>query len=191
MRCDEALPLLYDLVDDEIDRDGAVALAEHVAACPACAARLSEMRDREMLYRRTLAAVEPVRTPRELADAIWSEGSLPVALAADRAPFAFALGSAAAAVLALAGTADLWAPRLSDWAASARSAVTSPAVAVAAEPAGALERLRDFAGELASHWGSVSGLALGTIAAIAFVQIAGSACLLGGRRSASSPERAP
>ena len=99
MRCDDALPLLYELVDDEgdLDRDDAAALASHLARCPACAAALTEIESREGLYRERLGAVASTRTSEQVAEAIWNDGAVPVRLAADGASFAFAAGTAALA----------------------------------------------------------------------------------------------
>jgi hypothetical protein len=192
IRCEEALPLLYDLVDGDIDRDGAVALADHLARCRSCVAALSEIQGRETLYRERLGAVEPARTPEEVAEAVWSEGAVPVRLAADRAPFAFAAGTAAAAGLALAGTSDVWGPRLFAWvdaAGSAMSAGSALSAVAAARPAETAARIWESVRSLGASPAS-SGAAVAVLAAIALVQVAGSAWLLkrggGGRTGEAS-----
>jgi anti-sigma factor RsiW len=175
IRCDDALPLLYDLVDGDIDRDGAVALADHLARCPACAAALAEIEGREALYRERLGAVAPARTSEEVANAVWNEGAVPVGLAADRAPFAFALGTAAAAALAAVGTSEVWGPHLESWLDAARSSLGGVSPLVSTRPAEMLAGLWDSARGLLAP---ASGLALTVLVAIALVQVGGSAWLL-------------
>lgn len=183
MRCEDALPLLYDLVDGEgdITRDDAAAIAEHLARCSECAAALTEIQGREALYRERLGAIAPTRRADEVAEAIWNEGAVPVRLSADRAPFAFAAGTAAAAGIALAGTSDVWGPQLVAWLESARATLAAPASVAAAGAAGPGElitRIWDSAVGLLSAPTAASGAAVATLAAIALVQVAGSAWLL-------------
>jgi hypothetical protein len=183
MRCDDALPLLYELVDDEGDlgRDDAVALASHLARCPSCAAALAEIESREALYRERLGAVASTRTSEEVAEAIWNDGAVPVRLAADGAPFAFAAGTAAAAGIALAGTTDLWGPRLVSWLDSVRSAIALPAAiaSASARPDELFARLRDSVLALLSAASASSGGAVLLLAAVLVsAQVAGSFWLL-------------
>jgi anti-sigma factor RsiW len=186
MRCDEALPLLYDLADDEIDREGAVAVAAHLGECPACAVLWKEIRSREALYRERLspAATPPLSDPEELAERIWREAAPRLPLSEDRAPLAFALGCAAAAALAAAGTSNLWAASaVARW----RDVIDGFTRAAAELPAGPLELLASARTALASSveasrsLPAFAALGLGLVVA---VQLAGSAWLLRGRAGA-------
>jgi anti-sigma factor RsiW len=187
MRCDDALPLLYELVDDEgdLDRDDAAALASHLARCPACAAALTEIESREGLYRERLGAVASTRTSEEVAEAIWNDGAVPVRLAADGAPFAFAAGTAAAAGIALAGTTDFWGPRLVSWLDSVRSAIALPSALASARPDELFVRFRDSALALVSAPAASSGGAVLILAVVLLsAQVAGSFWLLRAGRGA-------
>jgi len=186
MRCDEALPLLYDLADDEIDREGAVTVAAHLGECPECAALWKEIRSREALYRERLSppATPPLSDPAELAERIWREAAPPIPLSADRAPFVFALGCAAAAALAAAGTSDLWAASA---AARWRDLVDGFTRVATELPTGPLDLLASARGALASS--VEAGRSLPTFAALGLglvvaVQLVGSAWLLRGRSGA-------
>lgn len=189
MRCDDALPLLYDLADGDIDRDGAIEIAGHVAVCPECAARLVEIRGREMLYRDRLGpeAAIPLRTASELADAVWRNGAPRVPLSADRAPLAFAGACAAAAALALAGTGDVWAPAFAGWLEAARQSMGRAAAAVALAPGDWAASLRyAIASPLRGVWegsaGAHFGGMLGALGVLLLLQLLGSFYLLSPRR---------
>ena len=75
MSCDRALPLLYDLVDGDIERDDAVWLAEHVAACAGCAGLLRELRAAEAVYARQIAVDPPPALAARIAQAAWSDAA--------------------------------------------------------------------------------------------------------------------
>ena len=72
MSCERALPLLYDLIDGDIERDEAVWLAEHVAACGGCAGLLKELRAAESVYSRRIPVEPPPALAARIADAAWS-----------------------------------------------------------------------------------------------------------------------
>jgi anti-sigma factor RsiW len=63
MSCERALPLLYDLADGDIERDNAVWLALHLAACRNCADELAKLRKAEAF----LSSRMSVDPPSDLA----------------------------------------------------------------------------------------------------------------------------
>jgi hypothetical protein len=76
MSCERALPLLYDLIDGDIERDDAVWLAEHLAACAGCAALLRELRAADAVYSRQIPVDTPPALAARIMDAAWSEAGV-------------------------------------------------------------------------------------------------------------------
>jgi hypothetical protein len=107
MSCDRALPLLYELVDGEIGRDGAVWLAGHLAVCPACAALLSRLREAEEFFRRETPAAAPPDLAARIVAAAGAERAS--AVATSTAP-ARSAASISVIVVALAAAALVFAP---------------------------------------------------------------------------------
>jgi len=67
MSCEQALPLLYDLADGDIERDNAVWLALHLAACRDCADELAELRKTEAFLSSEMAVAPPSGLARRIA----------------------------------------------------------------------------------------------------------------------------
>jgi len=99
MNCDEAQVLLHALIDGELDAGNAREVEAHVAACPKCAATLSDVQDlRKAIDSRALQFTAPRGLRRNI------EGKLPAspATAANRRAIlkGFALGATATALAA-------------------------------------------------------------------------------------------
>jgi anti-sigma factor RsiW len=56
MNCDTALPLLYDLVDNELAETDRPALDEHLAVCAVCQKQLLSLRAAEPIYKNQILA---------------------------------------------------------------------------------------------------------------------------------------
>jgi len=177
MSCERALPLLYDLIDLEIERDEAVWLAEHLAACAGCAGLLKELREADRVFSRQIPVEPPPALAARVTDAAWSEAGARSPLRSWEPAAAVLLLVSLIGLLFLSGgfgeVADLLTrsvgglPRFSlDAVLDLRAVVSSAAHAIASRlpvlPAG------------------VAGLPLA--AAAVALQIIGSAWLLRGRR---------
>lgn len=180
MNCDAALPRLYDLVDGDIGRDEAVAVALHLGSCSDCAAKLGEIRAAEKLY----AARASVAPPPGL------EGRITAAVAGGRIgrpSDGRALGLAAAAAAACVAAALALGRGAPAEAADAASRIGAWAAQLLAGL-----RLPDSSGSLAAGWSqlmawlaapAVLGGGVVLLGGLLLLQIGGSAFLLAaGRR---------
>jgi hypothetical protein len=73
MNCDEALPLIYDLIDEELTESDARTLKEHIAHCPACRVELESIKAAESLYRKEIALTPPAKLDERIVAAVWKE----------------------------------------------------------------------------------------------------------------------
>jgi len=176
MTCETALPLLYDLVDGEIGRDDAVSLALHLAACPACAGTLAQMKSAEEFF----AAKTGMMSPPDLLPRIAA--AVPAEPAPARPATARGFGIAAAMAALSAGAAFVLersspggasgvATRLGAAVASALSSFSIPAAAP--DAAAAWSRLTTWLATPAALGGSVA-----LLAALIALQVGGSALVL-------------
>lgn len=63
MICEDALPLIYDLVDGEISKNEQLVLNAHLASCKVCAAKLTSIQKADQYYRQAM----PVSPAPQLA----------------------------------------------------------------------------------------------------------------------------
>ena len=184
MTCETALPLLYDLVDGEIARDDAVAVALHLAACPSCAQSLAQMKAAEALY----AAKTPVEPAPELARRIAAAVE---ADAAPARPSAVRGLGVAAAMSAVSAVAALVLERGSPGSVSGLAARIGAAVATAL----ASVRL-EGAPDAAAAWSRLTtwlatpaalGSSVALLAALVALQVGGSALVLSARGRRNRP----
>lgn len=184
MTCETVLPLLYDLVDGDIGREEAVSVALHVGSCPACAARLGQIRAAEDFYSAKTPVAPPPDLARRIAAAVRQREPR-------RASDARALGIAGAAVAVSAAAVfaiERGAPgALSD---------TASRIGVATAHLLAAVRLPDPTSGVASAWSqltawfaapAVLGSGIALLAGLIALQIGGSAVLLAARRRGGRP----
>ena len=185
MTCDEALPLLYDLVDGEIGRDDAVSLALHLAGCPSCAASLARMKAAEEFFVAKTAVAPPPELARRIADAAREQAvpARPSSLSGFGIAAAMAAASAGAALVvessspgALSGVAA----RIGVAAATALASLPSPQGAP--DAAAAWSRLTTWLATPAALGGSVA-----VLAALVALQVVGSALVLSARGRRNRP----
>jgi hypothetical protein len=189
MSCERALPLLYDLIDDDIDRGDAVWLALHLAECRACAEELAQLRAAESYYAARAAVQPPPELARRIVESVWAENSVRRTDAAWVAVTALVAAAAVIAVLAAGSGAPgaLWAAPEEAWRFVVRFFATSPL----ASPRELLDRL----GEWQRHLGfPLPGPPLwrnfpGILAAMVVLQLLGSFWLLAAGRFKRRPER--
>ncbi len=178
MSCERALPLLYDLVDGDVERADAIWLTGHVASCAGCAGLLTELRAAESAYAQAIPVAPPAGLAARIADAVWEA-------APERAPGWSWEPAAVFVLLAALIAAALLAPDLGgSTGILARAAAVFPRVSPGALPT--LGRaIAAAAREAASRLpGSAAGIGWTPLAAVAVaLQIAGSAWLLSGRRA--------
>lgn len=184
MNCDEALPRLYDLSDDDISRDDAVSIALHLGSCPACAATLRQIRSAEALYAATTPVAPPPGLARSIAAAVSSGRSQP---ASDGRALGFAAAAAAACTAAAvaigrgmpAAAADT-ASRIGAWTAQVLAGLHAP----------------DSSGSVAAAWSQVMtwlaapavlGGGVVLLCGLVALQIGGSAFLLAARERKEHP----
>src|SRR5262249_39544839 len=110
-------PLLYELVDREISRDDAVWLAEHLAACRACAARLAQIRSAEAkVYARTAAVAPPPDLAGRITETVWASRQAKPSRQTEAGTWTVSVLvlALAAAGLILSPGAGAWAPRTAE-----------------------------------------------------------------------------
>ena len=71
MNCDEAILMLYDLVDEELTDEDEKLLRVHLSKCSACQAELESIRAAEALYRREMAISPPKGIEERIVSAVW------------------------------------------------------------------------------------------------------------------------
>jgi anti-sigma factor RsiW len=76
MNCDDALPLLYDLVDEELNKNEERVLQAHLAECENCRETLDSIRSAESLYRKEIIAIPPAGLEERLVAALREESAL-------------------------------------------------------------------------------------------------------------------
>ena len=174
MSCDEALPLLYDLVDGDIGRDDAVALARHLASCSACARALGSIDAAEAMYAERTAVAPPQDLAARIAGAVAQ--ARPELGGGSRTWLLAVLAAAAVAATALL---------------AGQGAIAWPAEAAARLGAGAVEWASGVSWSLAHSWSAwtawlaapaVLGGGVILFAALIVLQIGGSVVLLSARR---------
>ena len=167
--CDEALPLLHDRLDGDLSPEGAAALDAHLAGCPACAARLSELEALDRDLARDLPVPSPAGLAARLADGVLAaEGR---ERSRRRLWFPVLAGAGALALLAALASWGLDSPWLASLAPRLEPPVSS--LTVTAD---------DLLAGLASIGSSLGPAAVAVALGLAALQAAGTAWLLGARR---------
>src|SRR5438552_6736305 len=80
MKCDEALPLLYDLVDRELTKNEERLLLSHLDGCAACRAELESIRAAESFYRKEMSLMPPAGLEKRIVASLQEESAARVAM---------------------------------------------------------------------------------------------------------------
>jgi anti-sigma factor RsiW len=191
MSCDRALPLLYHVIDGEIEREDAQWLALHLATCRTCAQQLLQIQKANTFYAERMAVAPPPDLARRIMESAEAErvtrrrDAFWVGLAA--------LVAAACLVVALVGgrgesgtlAGALW--ERGDIMAQVLASLSS------GSPRALLERAAGLPEDLAHVW-PYPAMRRGTptiLAVMIAIQLLGSFWLLAFRKAGRREERAP
>ena len=73
MNCDQALPLIYDLVDADISANDKLLLEEHLANCEACQETLKSIESAEKFYQKEVLLTPASDLSDRITTQVWSQ----------------------------------------------------------------------------------------------------------------------
>lgn len=73
MNCDQALPLIYDLVDADISANDKLLLEKHLASCTSCQETLKSISKAEEIYQKEVLLTPASELSDRISNQVWSQ----------------------------------------------------------------------------------------------------------------------